>query len=180
MTTLSLDQASLIVDTALEIQRSFGPDWFGVETNQFQQLLAAELLRKANERRMMMPLCTINNQVNKQVRIRRLTPHLARHRIRFKGDSPGARLLVEQLRDFRPHFLAVGREFRFLGQDREVHVDHLPLGAANAMLLDDQFDAAFIGDGARAFLISDSREHEPQICAKICAPVGECLDEALV
>ena len=49
---------------------------------------------------MLLPLYTINNTVNKLVRIRRLTPHLAAGRIRFKGDSPGARLLVEQLRDF--------------------------------------------------------------------------------
>ena len=34
------------------------------------------------------------------MRIRRLTPYLAQGRVRFKGDSPGARLLVEQLRDF--------------------------------------------------------------------------------
>ena len=47
-----------------------------------------------------MPLCTINNQVNKLVRIRRLTPYLSNRQLRFKGGSPGARLLVEQLRDF--------------------------------------------------------------------------------
>ena len=41
-----------------------------------------------------------NNQVNKQVRIRRLTPFLAQKVFRFKSGSPGARLLVEQLRDF--------------------------------------------------------------------------------
>ena len=40
--------------------------------------------------------------MNKQVRIRRLTPWLSRRDIRFKANSPGARLLVEQLRDF-PH-----------------------------------------------------------------------------
>jgi predicted phage terminase large subunit-like protein len=34
------------------------------------------------------------------VRIRRLTPLLARGQLRFKEDSPGARLLVRQLRDF--------------------------------------------------------------------------------
>jgi phage terminase large subunit-like protein len=45
-------------------------------------------------------LYTINNTINKQVRIRALTPWLAQGRLRFKGDSPGARLLVEQLRDF--------------------------------------------------------------------------------
>ena len=72
----------------------------GVETNQFQQLLADELVRLSKERVVPMPLCTIENRVNKMVRIRRLTPLLSQRQIRFKGDSPGARLLVEQLRDF--------------------------------------------------------------------------------
>ena len=53
-----------------------------------------------HERGLPLPLYKIDNQVNKEVRIRRLTPWLARKDIRFKGDSPGARLLVEQLRDF--------------------------------------------------------------------------------
>ncbi len=99
---LAIRDTAVIIDTALEIQRTFAPDWFAVETNQYQQLLADELLRQAAKRRMLVPLCSIDNQVNKQVRIRRLTPYLAQNRIRFKGDSPGARLLVEQLRDF-PH-----------------------------------------------------------------------------
>jgi predicted phage terminase large subunit-like protein len=54
----------------------------------------------ADERRVFMPLYAIQNQVNKLVRIRRLTPLLSQGKIRFKGGSPGARLLVEQLRDF--------------------------------------------------------------------------------
>ena len=70
------------------------------EVNQFQQLLADELDRVSVERGVLLPLWTINNQVKKQVRIRRLTPWLAQGKLRFKGDSAGARLLVEQLRDF--------------------------------------------------------------------------------
>jgi predicted phage terminase large subunit-like protein len=97
---LAVRNTALIVDTALEIQREFGPDGFGVEANQFQQLLADEIERVSRERGMPLPLYTINNQVNKQVRIRRLTPFLAQKVFRFKGGSPGARLLVEQLRDF--------------------------------------------------------------------------------
>ncbi len=85
-----------------DIHATFQPDCFGIEVNQFQELLADELRRRADEQRILLPLWTLNNQVNKLVRIRRLTPYLAQGRIRFKGDSPGARLLVEQLRDF-PH-----------------------------------------------------------------------------
>jgi predicted phage terminase large subunit-like protein len=51
-------------------------------------------------RTMDLPLRTIENYENKVVRIRTLTPFLARGIMRFKGDSPGARLLVDQLRDF--------------------------------------------------------------------------------
>jgi predicted phage terminase large subunit-like protein len=91
---------SLIVEQALEINRVFRPDGFGIEVNQFQQLLADELERRGRERAISPPLFSITNTVNKQVRIRRLTPFLAQQALRFKGDSPGARLLVEQLRDF--------------------------------------------------------------------------------
>ena len=49
---------------------------------------------------MQMPLYSMHNTVNKMVRIRSLTPLLAQHRLKFKRNSPGSRLLVEQLRDF--------------------------------------------------------------------------------
>lgn len=97
---LAIRNTAVICDTALELQRQFNADWFGVETNQFQQLLADELIRLSSERAIPIPLCEIDNRVNKMVRIRRLTPLLAQRQIRFKGDSPGARLLVEQMRDF--------------------------------------------------------------------------------
>jgi predicted phage terminase large subunit-like protein len=99
---LAIRNTAVIVDTALEIQRTFQPDGFCVEVNQLQQLLADELNRRSQERRILFPLYTMDNRVKKVVRIRRLTPFLAQGRLRFKGDSPGARLLVEQLRDF-PH-----------------------------------------------------------------------------
>ena len=37
---LAIRNTAIIVDTALEIQRTFQPDCFAVEVNQFQQLLA--------------------------------------------------------------------------------------------------------------------------------------------
>jgi predicted phage terminase large subunit-like protein len=97
---MAIRNTTVISETAIEIQRRFQPDWFGVEVNQFQQLLADNIRQLANERRVLVPLYTLDNRVNKLVRIRRLTPLLSQGRIRFKGDSPGARLLVEQLRDF--------------------------------------------------------------------------------
>lgn len=89
-----------LTETAIELYRQFRPDWMGVEVNQFQQLLASDIERVANEHRLLIPLYQLNNRVNKLVRVRRLTPYLANGQFRFKGNSPGARLLVEQLRDF--------------------------------------------------------------------------------
>ena len=97
---LAIRNTSVITDTAIEIQRRFQPDWFGIETNQFQELLASQIQRRSEELRVAVPLYTLRNDVNKLVRIRRLTPLLAQGTLRFKGDSAGARLLVEQLRDF--------------------------------------------------------------------------------
>jgi predicted phage terminase large subunit-like protein len=94
------DTSQMVADAAAFCRR-FRPDAFGVEVNQFQELLAEQL---ADEfRRQGMPDArpsTLDNRVNKQVRIRRLGPHLAQGRLRFKGDSPSTRLLVDQLKDF--------------------------------------------------------------------------------
>lgn len=81
--------------------RQFAPDAFGVETNQFQELLAdqfsAEFLRQGV---LAARPYSIDNHVSKHVRIRRLSPYLASRRLRFKTASPGTRLLVEQLKTF--------------------------------------------------------------------------------
>ena len=97
---LAIRNTTIITETAVEIQRTFQADWFGVETNQFQELLARDLVHRGEECRVHMPLYTINNRVKKVVRIRRITPYLSQKQLRFKARSKGARLLVEQLRDF--------------------------------------------------------------------------------
>lgn len=99
---LALRNTQTIVDVAIEIQQRFRPDWFGVEINQFQELLADQIFAASRDRQVRIPVMGIHNHINKLVRIRRLTPFLMRGHLRFKGDSPGARRLVDQLRDF-PH-----------------------------------------------------------------------------
>ena len=42
----------------------------------------------------------VENRTNKSVRIRCLGPYLSSGRLKFKSDSPGTRLLVEQLKEF--------------------------------------------------------------------------------
>lgn len=89
-----------IVSDSIEHQRVFGADAFAVETNAFQELLAVQISQQSAALGMMVPVAPLVNTVNKQVRIRRLGPYLAAGNIRFKGGSPGTRLLVQQLRNF--------------------------------------------------------------------------------
>jgi predicted phage terminase large subunit-like protein len=93
--------SSEMVAAGVEICRHERPHAFGVETNQFQDLLAGEFEQAFTEQGLidLHPWC-IDNRVNKQVRIRRLGPYLSSRRLRFKSDSPGTRLLVEQLQEF--------------------------------------------------------------------------------
>ncbi len=77
------------------------PDVFGVEANQFQDLLVGEFEAEFRRRGVLAARpVPIENHTSKQVRIRRLGPYLSSHRVRFKSDSPGTRLLVEQLEMF--------------------------------------------------------------------------------
>jgi len=94
------DIAQIVADTT-EWHLRFAPDIFGVEINQFQDLLAAEF--EAEFRRQGLLAARpypLQNTVNKQVRIRRLGPYLASRRLRFKRGSPGTALLLDQLRAF--------------------------------------------------------------------------------
>ena len=97
---LDVRNVSVIVDRCIELGRFFCPQGFMVEGNQFQELLAAEIQRRAQECGVGLPIFTCENTVPKIIRIRSLTPHLTRGEFRFRRGSRGARLLVDQLRDF--------------------------------------------------------------------------------
>lgn len=85
-----------LIDFSLE----FGAEAIGIETNQFQELLLAEIQRQVEERGLApLPLYQIENRVNKQVRIRRLGPYYCRDEMRFL-DSPSNRLLIDECKQF--------------------------------------------------------------------------------
>lgn len=90
-----------IADDGIDLFQRWGPQAFGVEVNQFQEVLAGVMAERARTRGIMLPLVPITNTENKRTRIRAtLTPFLARGDFKFKRGSRGARLLVEQLRGF--------------------------------------------------------------------------------
>ena len=93
--------AQQIVNEAIGLYRSFRPDGFAFETNGFQKLLAKMFYADAHAAGVKVPLYGINNVLKKRERIRAtLTPRLSRGEIRFKRNSQGAKMLVEQLRGF--------------------------------------------------------------------------------
>ena len=101
---------SELVAKGIELYRKYRPTIFGVESNQFQELLCDEFDRqflasaRTKERGGVSPpvvsVYPIKNTLNKGIRIRRLDSYLASRRLRFNSLSPSCRLLVEQLRSF--------------------------------------------------------------------------------
>jgi len=92
-----------IVEDTLRMCDRYKPDMLGFESNQFQELLVHEFERICQQRMTLRwPVYKLVNKVNKEVRIRRLGPYLVNRELRFKQDSPGCHLLVDQLIDF-PH-----------------------------------------------------------------------------
>jgi predicted phage terminase large subunit-like protein len=89
-----------IVADALGLYRLFPAEFFGVEINGFQELLAADIQRQSAESKIVLPVWGINNSVNKQVRIRRLGPYFSQRRVKFRRRSPGVKLLMQQLAEF--------------------------------------------------------------------------------
>lgn len=90
-----------MVADGVALYRQHRVNCFGVEANQYQELLAGEIQAEFRRQGMhgLAPF-GIHNHVNKQTRIRRLGPYLSQRRIRFLAGSPSTRLLVDQLRDF--------------------------------------------------------------------------------
>jgi predicted phage terminase large subunit-like protein len=79
------------------------PQLIGFEADQFQELLVHEFRRQTAGRTVPWPLYGVTTGgVPKISRIRRLSQYIVNRNFRFKADSPGCRLLVDQLMDF-PH-----------------------------------------------------------------------------
>lgn len=92
--------SSQVAEHAAMIQKEFCADAFAIEANVWQELLATDVEEAAGRIGVSFPTVLIQNKVNKQVRIRRLTPFLSRGKFRFRGGHAGTDLLVQQLREF--------------------------------------------------------------------------------
>jgi len=89
-----------IVTDAIDLYQTFGPSCMAVESNQFQELLAQDIADEAERAGLAMTVLPIENFTAKTVRIRRLSSLLSQRRLRFRANSLGASLAVQQMRDF--------------------------------------------------------------------------------
>jgi len=88
------------VSEAIEMALRYSPHGVAVEANAFQFLLAPEFDRQCRDRRLPpLPLHLIEQQAPKELRIKTLGSYLMREKLRLR-ETPGCRLLVQQLRDF--------------------------------------------------------------------------------
>jgi predicted phage terminase large subunit-like protein len=90
---------SRICDDAVRWMKTFDCRTLGLETDQYE---ACRLLmeRWLDDAGLLRGTWKLNDNDNKRVRIRRLTPLLSRGRLKFKRNSRGAKLLVNQLLEF--------------------------------------------------------------------------------
>jgi predicted phage terminase large subunit-like protein len=81
--------------------RKYKPHLIGIESNAFQEVLATHFAQMTrNAFGIEQPVFQIENMINKQIRIRRLSPYLSNHQLRLRKSSPGCQVMLEQLRDF--------------------------------------------------------------------------------
>jgi len=89
------------LDADMRNDRDGNPHYFVVEEEMGEDLLIADMHRIADERKIVMPLTPMHTEkVKKEIRIRRWTSYISRRQLRFKANSPGAKLLKEQFMAF--------------------------------------------------------------------------------
>lgn len=87
-------------DLLVEIYRKNPCDMIALEENGFQELINIPLEQSCKQWGITLPIQPVVNTVAKPVRIRRLTPYLAKRQIRFRR-TPGTMMLVDQLKKYR-------------------------------------------------------------------------------
>jgi predicted phage terminase large subunit-like protein len=95
------ENPAALVERGVRLHQRFKPHLFGTEITAFQELLLNEFANQfAAAGLTHVSITQMDNNIPKEVRIRRLAPYLSQKRLRFNKHSPGCRELVFQLRDF--------------------------------------------------------------------------------
>ena len=88
-----------MVDQVIELGRLFRPELVVCESNMFQSLILTALKQKSQKAGLRFQMQGVNNTMKKEVRIRRLGPHLEQKNLLFTK-CQGNKILVDQLRLF--------------------------------------------------------------------------------
>lgn len=96
---LERETISQMVSRSLDLCKRHRPHCAAIETNQGLDLLLPEFVRQANTRGLVAPLKGVQNYSVGKRRIERLAPYFANRQIRMRNTA-GARMLVDQLRDY--------------------------------------------------------------------------------
>lgn len=89
-----------LVNYTVNEAKIYRPMAISFEENTFQYLIAEQFEKKSLEMGFPMAVNLMNNQVNKSIRIQRLSPFLSRKMFKFKKSCPYTQILLRQLRDF--------------------------------------------------------------------------------
>lgn len=89
-----------LTDSIIEWHKAVHYDFFGIESNGFQQLLSEELYSKLMEQGIALPIAEIQHYgVQKNTRISSLSIWFKRRFFKFKRNCPYTRILLQQLQD---------------------------------------------------------------------------------
>jgi predicted phage terminase large subunit-like protein len=89
----------LIIEDVIAFQREYNCRAWGVETVQFQEFFATEMVKRSAKAGVPVPVVPIKSSTDKGLRIEALQPHVANGLIRF---SPKLITLLDQLRHYGP------------------------------------------------------------------------------
>ena len=95
------EDSSLISQNGVQIYKDFNPHYFVVEEEMGMHLLIAQMQKIADDQNIVMGITPMDTEkIPKTIRIRTLTEYVSRKQFRFKSNSPGAKLLMEQMMAF--------------------------------------------------------------------------------
>jgi len=80
-----------------DLYEFYGPTWIIIETNGYQELVKDELLRVAKKRGLRLPVCAVEHQTAKEVRIQLLQPLAENGQLHFIRKQSDQDILIEQL-----------------------------------------------------------------------------------
>lgn len=88
------------VEDGIDIMLQTKPHAVPIEANQFQILLKNEFDAICKKRKLVAPTLAVTNTERKNTRIRTLSPLITSRKIKYRRNSPGVKLLLQQLQDF--------------------------------------------------------------------------------